>query len=464
MSISEEIVQGHDFVAMELVKQGHDVNELDDYGFTPLIESVIFNKIKIADLLLEYGAIVDLEDYLGQTALFWSCDLDLFDFCKLMLEYNADPNHPNTSGQVPLVYPLLRENSKITDLLIRAGAVESVARDFIEMKVIGHRFELIGSTLIADAKGELIDVDYEGFILEFTTKMLSDSLTKFFHEHSNKILNEYKHELRMICNAILSSSNLMKLKPKLDVTVDSQEIRKILSSDLVILPVSYEGHAITFVKYKNLLAKCDRGVHVKEDTITIYHVENTMFLNHSFLKDLVFKNKSSDYIKTELPKILNLKKLITLPARQQVSGNCSWANMEAVIPASMFLLKAYGKSNDRAYLTNLKNNVISLFNEWVEWDKNRSINELFENFENRPLERRIPIILCLCNILVQRTDPDVPSEFNRAKKICEFIQKTNFKGILSIAISKYLSKVGIKHLRKLDELFKKLRLNISYRI
>lgn len=464
MSISEEIVQGFDLRAMELIKQGHDVNELDDYGFTPLIESVIFNKFKIADLLLEYGAIVDLEDYLGQTALFWSCDLDLLPLCQLMLEYNADPNHPNTSGQVPLVYPLLRQNHQMTDLLVKAGAVESVAQDYIEMKVVGHRFELIGSTLIADAKGEMIDVDYEGFMLDFTTKMVSDSLAKFFLTHADKITEKYKLHLQMICNALINSSKLMKFKPRLDVEVDTASVKSFLNMDLVVLPVSYEGHAITFVKYKNLLAKCDRGVHVKEDTITVYKVENTMFLNHSFLKDLVFKNKSTDYIKTELPKILGLRKIMTLPARQQVSGNCSWANVEAVVPASMFLLKAVEDIDNRVYLTSLKNDVISLFNEWVEWDRDRTIDELIANYQSRTLPRRVSIILSLCNILVQRTDADNPSELKRAQKIFDFIKTTNFKNILKLAIGIYASKVGIKNFKNLTNLFQKLGVNIDFKI
>ena len=50
---------------------------------------------------------------------------------------------------------------------------------------------LQGDVDIVNAKGEFIELDYEGFILEFTVAVVKDSLRRFISSYSTRHLREY---------------------------------------------------------------------------------------------------------------------------------------------------------------------------------------------------------------------------------------------------------------------------------
>lgn len=461
-SISREILFGSEETVKKLIKNGANVNEKDAWGFTPLIQATIMNKPGIASFLLKQGAKVDQGDITGQTALQWAVNRRNRELVKLFLEYKANPNHYSRDGQPILVNPILRGEEDLIRLLVNEGADLIFPNDYINAKLIGHRYELQGKADIINSKGQFIELDFEGFYLEFSVGIILRTLLTFFNSSIGKKYPAYNTVVQKIIRTLKTASELVQYKyTKEGSKIHDKAIREGLKQDLVLVPVAYEGHAITFVKYKNIFAKCDRGVKHIVDTVIAYLVGNPYALNVDFLKDLMFNNKKDEYINTEIKKILNLSPFTTLPARYQLSGNCSWANVEASVPAMMLLLMFRGDVNSRGEIATLKNSIMSYYDTWVEWDKDRVLDECIEDFYVADRPRQASIASILGAILLQRCRPTEPKEVNRAKKILNILTLPDYNFILKNYINIYCTKAAGTLGQDFTKLLKMLGLNFK---
>lgn len=443
VSLSREIVSGTRASVFKMIEAGINVNEKDPYGSTPLIMSTLKNDLEIAMRLLLKGAKIDQQDVSGQTALQWAVNRNQREFCELYLQYKADPNHHSSDGQPLLVNPLLREQEALIDLLVKHGASTNFAWDFINAKLMGHRFELSGRVRILSPKKQFVELNYEGFFLEFTVGMIAKTLQNYLKSFAGQRYQAYEMILNKILRTLRASASIIPYKYTTEGPKEHTiEIKKILSQDLVMIPVSYEGHAITFIKYGNLFAKCDRGVKHIVDTVVVYQVGNLVALNADFLMDLMYNNKSNEYINTELKQILNLKLLTTLPPRYQLSGNCSWANVEASIPAMMFMLMFKGNPENRGEMAALKKSIMDYYDTWIEWDKDRVLHEWLAGFEGLNLPERVSRVSVLAAILFQRCRASKPKEVERAKIILKLLMQPEHAYILKSYTKVYFTKMA----------------------
>jgi len=462
-SLSREILHGTEAAVIKLIKSGIKLNERDVWGFTPLIQATIMNKGNVARLLLEQGAEVDLRDITGQTALQWAVNRRNTELTKLFLEYHANPNHHSRDGQPILVNPILRGEHDLIQLLVTHGADLVFPQDYITAKLIGHRYELTGKADIINSEGKFIELDFEGFYLEFTVGIILRTLINFFNSEVGKSFSTYNTVIHKIIRMLKDASELIQYKYTIDgPKLYDVSIRELLNKDLVVVPVAYEGHAITFVKYKNYFAKCDRGVKHIVDTVIAYLVGNPYALNVDFLKELMYTKKTTEFINTDLKKILSLTPVTTLPARYQVSGNCSWANVEASVPAMMFLLMFRGDVNSRGEIATLKNSIMSYYDTWVDWDKDRVLDECIAEFhEVTDRARRASKATILGAILLQRCRPQFPKEVERARKIISILTIPEYNFILKNYINIYCTKASGRIGQDFAKLLKVLGLNFT---
>ncbi|HQW58304.1 MAG TPA: ankyrin repeat domain-containing protein, partial [Gammaproteobacteria bacterium] len=444
-SISKEILFGTFDSVLKCVRGGSDVNEKDVYGLTPLIEATLKKDVRIAELLLEHGAKINQEDISGQTALQWAVNRYHVPLCELFLKHKADPNHYSADGQPLLVNPILREQKDIIQLLVSFGAELTFAFDFINAKLIGHRYELMGRARILNPDNAFIDLSYEGFFLEFTVGIIYRTLQNFINSSANNQFNAYAAVLSKVARTLKVASQIIPYKYTTEVSKDQDAvIRRALTDDLVVIPVSYEGHAITFIKHGKLFAKCDRGVQHIVDTVVISEVGNPIALNADFLKDLMYNNKSDEYINKDIKTILGLKPLTTLPARYQLSGNCSWANVEASVPAMMFMLMFRGNLESRGEIAALKKSIMQYYDTWVNWDKDRILSECIESFYNANKEKKAAKASILAAILFQRCRASHKNEIERAKKILSILTLPEYNYILKTYIKVYYTRMAGK--------------------
>lgn len=436
-SLAQEILFGTLEGVKQFLQAGADIEATDEYGFSPLIEAAIANKVDIADLLLRQGADVNNADVTGRTALHWAVDNHNMALCELLLANKADANAYTTAGQSILVYPLLRQQVELKKLLYHYGATLSFAQDFIQAKLLGHRYELTGQVDILNAKGRYIEVNYEGFFLEFTIDVILNSLRRYQNNFSSRYFRPYFNNLEKLIAAFVNAQALLKYQRyTLNIGDYTHSIDALLDQELLLLPIAYEGHAIALIKYKNWLIRCDRGENSRrEDSIVIYKCQRPYAWNKEFCKQLIYQRQSRAFLTQGIHRYLGLMTIANLPIQGQIIGNCSWANIEASILAILFLLSAVNAKGQLVmHAEKYQQQAAVFFQDWQNWDKDRALEECIQGFYYCNKARGATKATILAAILFQK----MPHNLNDLK-YAETLLK-----ILTLADYKYLLKSYLK--------------------
>ncbi|GFS08969.1 ankyrin-1-like [Elysia marginata] len=100
-----------------------DVNMPDVTRLCPLHVAAIHGDVKLASLLIRYGARIDVLTVRGSTPLIIACKKASYDTSRLLLLNGADPNHKGINGHTPISAVLEAcSDRQILDMLIEAGA------------------------------------------------------------------------------------------------------------------------------------------------------------------------------------------------------------------------------------------------------------------------------------------------------------------------------------------------------
>ena len=292
------------------------------------------------------------------------------------------------------------------------------------------------------------------FYLEFTCDLIKRSVNNFINSIPGQKYKKQHKKLNKIITALKHASQLMVYTKHQDKTPFEPIINALLDNELLIIPIAHAGHAITFISYGDIWIKCDRGVNHFADTVMIYKANNPYALTKNFIRDLIYKIKTDEFINKELKKLLSLQYIQKLPTRSQLSGNCSWANVEASVPAALFALSFSDEYDDRVKTGQLKRSIMSFYTAWVEWDKDSALEELINNFENTTGVRQISKAVILSSIFVQRCHHKRASEVARAKKIIPCLANAEYKFLLEKMKKNYnkvrADKIGENIMRLMD--------------
>lgn len=421
-SLTDAILQEDLSAIKKFIHYGEDLNELDEYGFTPLIESAIVNNTEISSLLLTHGADPNQQDVTGGTALHWAAENNNIKLCKLLLTHHANPNAYNFAGQSVLVMPLLRQQNDLKQVLIAAGADLLFAQDYINTKLLGHLFELIGTATIVSPDHQFVEVDFEGFYLEVTLGLIADSLLQFQNHFAARELRRYFGIAQFIVKIIQQSFQLIKYQQyRIDVRQYESTIHHLLSEEPLLIPVGYEGHAITFIKFGDIWVKCDRREDSRlYDNIVYYRVRYPNQLTNELIKNLIYSKQSYQFINQDLDILLGLEPIAELKIETQISGNCSWANVEASIPALFFLLLMHF-NQDVKTMPHYKTIALHFFHRFREWNKDRALHLCIESFKESDALRKASKAEILATILFQYTDKPDKSNKNRIDSILSLL-------------------------------------------
>lgn len=455
LSLEDAILQEDMRSIQALLRYGAGINEIDRYGFTPLIEAAIINNVEICRLLLDKGADPNLQDVTGGTALHWAAENANLELCELLLRNGANPNAYTLAGQPVLVMPILREQSKVRQLLIQAGADLVFAQDYINTKLLGHMYELVGTASIVDPNNHFVDVDFEGFLLEITVGLIADSLQQFQNHFAARQLRRYAGLVQYIVKVLRRSSELIRYQ---QYRVDTNKIRKkidnLIQHDPVLIPVGYEGHAMTFIRYRDIWIKCDRREDSRlYDNIMFYRVVKTEALTTDLISDLIYVKQSSEFINNDLDHILGLQPITELKVDAQVSGNCSWANVEAAIPALFFLILMDLNKNRMAH-AQYKSLALNLFQRWREWNKDRALHTCIKSLQESDPVRKACKAEILSAILFQRCDPSRLEDKSRIDAILSVLVGSKYEYVLRNYLQVYLYKGMTEEGKQFSELLK----------
>lgn len=432
MSLADEIINGNIAHVQQYLAMGADVNEIDQYGFTPLIEAAVCNELEIARLLLEKGAKVNGRDLTEGTALHWSVENNNVELSELLLKNGADPNAYPTYGQPPLVKPLLRHQQEIKELLYEYSADLKFAQDYINTKLIGHRFSLLGKVDIVDASGTFFEIDFEGFILEFTVALLQDSLMQFKRNFTARNLRDHFKKIQRTIDAYNNAAELLKYQQYLmDRKSYQARIRQLFSHELLLLPVGYEGHAITFVKLGQLFAKCDRGENSKDNpTVGIYRMTRPNACNFEFLEHLLYQKHSKYFVTQTIFDVLGLEFVTDFALSQQSSGNCSWANVEGAFPTMLFMQDIANQPFTKQSFEPQKQLAFSIYTQWQNWDQDWALHQCIESFYDASPARKASKTAILAAVLFQTCEFDNPKDAARINKIMTVLKTPGYEYVL----------------------------------
>jgi hypothetical protein len=458
MSIASDIIHGHIPDFDYYVQEGESLDDIDEYGFTPLIETVITRQKAIAEHLIERKVDINKPDVTGRTALHWAVDNNDIDFARYLLEQGADVNAYTTAGLSTLVYPVLRGQDVMKQLLYQYGAKLDFALDFIYAKLLGHRFELQGDVDIVNPKGEFIELDYEGFILEFTVAIIKDSLRRFTSSYSAKHLRAYFPFLYTVMDAFTIADELLQLQHHVVLNERHQaQIKHCLKSPMIILPAASRGHALGFVHYKHWWAKVDRGENsLKEGTVNFYHISKNKVFDAEFIQDFLYKKQNRRYFHHVINQRLGLMPFAQLPISAQITGNCSWANIQALVPVA-YVMQQLPETGilPTEIPDELGQEAMFVYNEWLQWDQDRALDECIQRFYIANPVRKASYASMLAAVLFQACDASIPHHLERAEKILTLLTLPDYYYILESYLETYcvkrLTRRGNNLLKLLDD-------------
>ncbi|MFY7697355.1 MAG: Dot/Icm T4SS effector AnkH/LegA3 [Legionella sp.] len=451
MTIANDIISCRVPDFDKYLQAGETLDDIDEYGFTPLIEAAITKQTHIAKLLLERGVNVNKADVTGRTPLHWAVDNNDLDLAKLLLDHGADPNAYTTSGLPVLVYPILRHHDALKLLLYQYGAKLDFALDFIYAKLLGHRFELTGDVDIVNAKGEFIELDYEGFILEFTVAIANDALRRFTSSYSTRQYRSYFPLLHVIIDAFAEAEELLHFQHHVSLTESNQtRLGQLFKAPMLILPAASKGHALCFVRYHDWWAKVDRGENSQvEGSVNIYRISRPEALSYHFLYNFLYKKQSRRYFHHDINQQLGLVPVAKMPISSQIAGNCSWANVQALVPVAYAVQQL-----QRDHSFNPKE-AVHLYDKWVEWDKDRALDECMQRFYLANPIRKASYAAMLGAVLFQSCDHSNSDHLRRAEKILTILVQPDYRYVLETYLQTYcikrLTRRGNNLLKILDD-------------
>lgn len=453
MALVDAILFGGQESVWQLIQAGADIEEIDEYGFPPLIESVIAGRLEVAALLLQQGALVDASDATGRTALHWAVDNHHIPLCQLLLSHQADPNSYTHASQPLLIYPLLRRQTALKQMLYHRGAQLSFAQDFIQAKLLGHRYALSGEVDIVNVKGAFIPVDYEGFFLEFTLDVVRYSLERYRRHFSSRDFRAYFPYMTQIIRAFQRASNLLRYQQyMINIEQVSEQIDPLFNHTLLLLPVAYEGHAISFIKYRHLWVRCDRGEHgQREGSVVIYELTNPNRWTLAFAKQLLYQRQQRNFITEDLQSLLGLRKIMQLPLSAQLTGNCSWANIEASVLAMLFILQ-FSTYDSSSALRAYQDTAFLIYQNWLTWDKDRALEECYKSFQHANRARKATKAAMLGAVLFQTCRYQDDKDLSTATKLLPLLMTPDYQYVLKSYLKVYWQDTKTPEGRNLSEL------------
>ncbi|KTD16718.1 Dot/Icm T4SS effector AnkH/LegA3 [Legionella jordanis] len=435
-------------------RQGESLDDIDEYGFTPLIECAITKQAHIAEQLIARGVDVNKPDVTGRTPLHWAVDNNDLEMSRLLLQHGANANAYTRSGLAVLVYPVLRGQDPLKHLLYQHGAKLDFALDFINAKLIGHRFELTGDVDIVNAEGEFIELDYEGFILEFTVAVIKDSLRRFTSSYSTRHLRDHFPYLYEVMDAFSLAGELLKFQHHQFLTDEHrQHLMGLIRSPMLILPAASRGHALGFVRYHNWWAKIDRGENsLKEGSVNLYRITRPEEFNLKFIEEFLYRKQSRQYFHQVINRKLGLVPVLKLPITSQIAGNCSWANMQAIVPVAYALQQLESGVDVGSFDGRV---ALAVYDTWVEWDKDRSLDDCIHRFYLANPVRKASFASILGAVLFQACDYQNSHHVERAEKILTILTLPEYYYILYSYLEEYcikrLTRRGNNLLKLLDD-------------
>jgi ankyrin repeat protein len=128
-SLLESAKRGDLARVRELIGKGADVNCRGEYGYTPLLTAVRYNRLEVAENMIAKGAKINIDtdvdwqqEEWGFTPLLWAVNNSYVDMVALLLGNGASVGRQGRGRDVPLIIAARNNCLPLVDMLIAKGA------------------------------------------------------------------------------------------------------------------------------------------------------------------------------------------------------------------------------------------------------------------------------------------------------------------------------------------------------
>lgn len=203
-----------------LLKYGADVDLQNAIGDTALMNATYSGNIEIIKLLLEHDADIEIRQRNGLTALILACDeyeefVSNVEIVKLLLQYGADVNARSNDGATALILAVENENIDIVDLLLEKGA--DIHFRYTNSKyTILHKATIIGNNniikLLLDNGSYIEEMDENGLTpLSIAILLNKIDTVKFLIQNGANVNLKYKKTISLLRLALDKDIKIIKL-------------------------------------------------------------------------------------------------------------------------------------------------------------------------------------------------------------------------------------------------------------
>lgn len=173
------------------------------------------------------------------------------------------------------------------------------------------------------------------------------------------------------------------------------------------------------------------------DPIVIHKIGKPENLTLDFYIKLMFTPQTEEFMKHDLFDILELTPYMKLPIKHQITGNCSWANVEASVPTMLYML-LHDRLKDKSKADKLVFEIMRFYWAWLDWDKDRALDDWISDFDSISFQRQKAKAALLGAVLFQACDFNKESDLKRAKTILSILSRNEFQYIVRIYTNIYI--------------------------
>lgn len=244
-----------DIVKLILQHPDLDVNMPNEFGLTPLMQTLDWGYFKLAELILQHPDVdVNIPDKFGLTPLMKTSDRGYFKLAELLLQKpNIDVRARNKKGETAFFFAVRAQNDKIAKLLLNKGNFETVVgneRDYREIHWAAQygRVELL-EFLIGDQSVDSITNDmnsHQALLIALSLGHL-DLLTRLLDLHKEDIdVNAQNHDGETLLYGAIRSRQIEAIK--LFLAHDNVDARIRNIHDVTVLSIAINDGDTEIVK------------------------------------------------------------------------------------------------------------------------------------------------------------------------------------------------------------------------
>lgn len=296
----------------EAISKGICLDHQDDQGNTALHLAVLKGDIKTVQMLLEAGCKINLKNNKDETALYCSVYYKIpsnEEISLALLLKGADPSIP---GGVEKNYPFQTILAYFPSNPVRKCMMRTSYGLFQERQNANNIRTIFGLDSLNQGPG-----NYPVYIFESLNRIYD----AFLKENTNKDL-----PYEAAKDSITLAAKLVSMDPD-EAGLEAEKFKEVFP---LLLPTGWKGHSISAVydHKKKLLMIQNRGERTfnQKAGVQIYECDS---LNANHFSTLLNKNKHfqdpydfNHYLKNTLRADL----IKTIPAKDQKTGNCTWAS------------------------------------------------------------------------------------------------------------------------------------------